>query len=58
VKSAFVEGDPRDGRLVALYGRAGVVVAAVGVNMIRALRGYRALVADAAPWASTIGGKA
>jgi hypothetical protein len=35
-----------------------VVVAAVGVNMIRALRGYRALVADAAPWASTIGGKA
>jgi NADPH-dependent 2,4-dienoyl-CoA reductase/sulfur reductase-like enzyme len=46
----IVEGDPHDGRLVALYGRAGVIVAAVGINMIRALRGYRTAVAEAAPF--------
>ncbi|MFH8468335.1 NAD(P)/FAD-dependent oxidoreductase [Streptomyces sp. NPDC017991] len=44
-----VEGGIAERRLVALYGRNGRVCAAVGVNMMRALRGYRAQVADAAP---------
>ncbi|WP_435863386.1 NAD(P)/FAD-dependent oxidoreductase [Streptomyces prunicolor] len=44
----IVEGGIADRRLIALYGRHGRVCAAVGVNMARALRGYRAQVADAA----------
>lgn len=46
-----VEGDPGERRLIALYGKGGITVAAVGINMIRALRGYRAAVAEAAPFA-------
>ncbi|GAA2528809.1 NAD(P)/FAD-dependent oxidoreductase [Winogradskya humida] len=53
-----VEGSTGEGRLIALYAKNGVVSAAVGINMIRALRGYRALVADAAPWTSVIEGAA
>ncbi|MDP9792991.1 3-phenylpropionate/trans-cinnamate dioxygenase ferredoxin reductase subunit [Catenuloplanes nepalensis] len=45
-----VEGAPSARRMLALYGRDGVVVAAAGINMVRALRGYRTLVADAASW--------
>ncbi|MFJ1647738.1 NAD(P)/FAD-dependent oxidoreductase [Streptomyces sp. NPDC088258] len=44
----IVEGSPAERRLVALYGRNGRVCAAVGVNMMRALRSYRPQVAGAA----------
>ncbi|MYR26586.1 MULTISPECIES: FAD-dependent oxidoreductase [unclassified Streptomyces] len=44
-----VEGDTASRRLVAVYGREGRLRAAVGVNMIRALRGYRPRVADGGP---------
>jgi 3-phenylpropionate/trans-cinnamate dioxygenase ferredoxin reductase subunit len=44
-----VEGSTAERRLIALYGRNGRTCAAVGVNMVRALRGYRAQVAAAAP---------
>lgn len=45
-----VEGDPAEHRFTALYGRAGRVCAAMGVNSVRALRSLRPLVADRAPW--------
>jgi NADPH-dependent 2,4-dienoyl-CoA reductase/sulfur reductase-like enzyme len=45
---AIVEGSVTERRLVALYGRGGVVRAAVGVNSIRSLRAARALVGN--PW--------
>ncbi|RDG37442.1 NAD(P)/FAD-dependent oxidoreductase [Streptomyces corynorhini] len=44
----IVEGGLAERRLIALYGRNGRVCAAVGVNMVRALRGYRPQVAEAA----------
>ncbi|MBC2865019.1 FAD-dependent oxidoreductase [Streptomyces mexicanus] len=44
----IVQGSFDDGKLVALYGKNGRVCAAVGINMMRALRGYRAQVAQAA----------
>uniref|UniRef100_A0AAU2W574 NAD(P)/FAD-dependent oxidoreductase n=1 Tax=Streptomyces sp. NBC_00008 TaxID=2903610 RepID=A0AAU2W574_9ACTN len=44
-----VEGSTAGRKLVALYGRDGRTCAAVGINMARALRGYRAQVAAAAP---------
>ncbi|MFE2374321.1 NAD(P)/FAD-dependent oxidoreductase [Streptomyces sp. NPDC059398] len=44
----IVEGGLTDRRLIALYAKRGRVCAAVGVNMVRALRGYRTQVADAA----------
>ncbi|MFB6549282.1 MULTISPECIES: NAD(P)/FAD-dependent oxidoreductase [unclassified Streptomyces] len=44
-----VEGSTAERRLVALYGKDGRTCAAVGINMVRALRGYRAQVAAAAP---------
>ncbi|WP_329453917.1 NAD(P)/FAD-dependent oxidoreductase [Streptomyces sp. NBC_01497] len=44
----IVEGSLTDRRLIALYATRGRVCAAVGVNMARALRGYRAQVAEAA----------
>ncbi|WNI21418.1 FAD/NAD(P)-binding oxidoreductase [Streptomyces sp. ITFR-16] len=43
-----VEGSTDERRLIALYGRAGRVCAAVGVNMVRSLRGYRPQVAEGA----------
>ncbi|MDT7614208.1 MAG: hypothetical protein QOF00_1655 [Pseudonocardiales bacterium] len=49
-----VEGDPAGRALVALYGRDGVVRAAVGINMPRPLRAARALVAAAAPWDTAV----
>lgn len=45
----IVEGSAAERKLVALYGRNGRTCAAVGINMVRALRGYRAQVAAAAP---------
>lgn len=44
----IVEGSTADRKLIALYGRQGRVCAAVGINMVRALRGYRVQVAEAA----------
>ncbi|MYV47147.1 FAD/NAD(P)-binding oxidoreductase [Streptomyces sp. SID2888] len=44
----IVEGSLTDRRLIALYTKRGRVCAAVGVNMMRALRGYRVQVAEAA----------
>ncbi|WP_327657403.1 NAD(P)/FAD-dependent oxidoreductase [Streptomyces sp. NBC_00483] len=44
----IVEGSHDERRLVALYGKGGRVCAAVGINMMRALRGYRPQVAEAA----------
>ncbi|MFJ2918519.1 NAD(P)/FAD-dependent oxidoreductase [Streptomyces sp. NPDC087307] len=46
----IVEGSPAERKLVALYGKDGRVCAAVGVNMMRALRDYRSQVAEAAPF--------
>ncbi|MFJ5291981.1 NAD(P)/FAD-dependent oxidoreductase [Streptomyces sp. NPDC088348] len=44
----IVEGAPEDRKLVALYADGGRVRGVVGVNMPRATRGYRALVAETA----------
>lgn len=46
----IAEGGLADRRLVALYAKDGRVCGAAGVNMPRATRGYRALVADCAPF--------
>jgi 3-phenylpropionate/trans-cinnamate dioxygenase ferredoxin reductase subunit len=45
----IVEGSAAERKLVAVYGRNGRTCGAVGINMVRALRGYRAQVAAAAP---------
>ncbi|WP_243794852.1 NAD(P)/FAD-dependent oxidoreductase [Saccharopolyspora gloriosae] len=45
-----VEGSLTERRLVALYGRQGRVCAVVGINMARAARGFRPLVAERRPW--------
>ncbi|CAK7287896.1 Ferredoxin reductase [Streptomyces misionensis JCM 4497] len=44
----IVEGSLSDRRLIALYAKRGRICAAVGVNMMRALRAYRTQVAEAA----------
>ena len=46
----IAEGGLQARRLVALYGRGGVVCATVGINMARPVRAARALVAAATPW--------
>jgi 3-phenylpropionate/trans-cinnamate dioxygenase ferredoxin reductase subunit len=46
----IVEGSLVDRKLVALYGKAGRVCGVVGVNLPRATRSCRALVAEAAEW--------
>jgi 3-phenylpropionate/trans-cinnamate dioxygenase ferredoxin reductase subunit len=48
----IAEGGLEARRLTALYGRDGVVCAAVGINMVRPLRAARALVAAATPWSA------
>ncbi|MDX6434066.1 MAG: hypothetical protein QOE54_6432 [Streptosporangiaceae bacterium] len=48
--SAVVEGDPAEGKFIALYGLQGAVVGALSWNMPRELRLYRQQVADRAPW--------
>ncbi|MCW2685350.1 MAG: ferredoxin reductase, partial [Mycobacterium sp.] len=50
----LAEGSLADRKLVAYYGRDGVVCAAVGINMVRPLRAARALVAASTPWAEVI----
>jgi 3-phenylpropionate/trans-cinnamate dioxygenase ferredoxin reductase subunit len=47
---AIAAGDLEARRLVAYYGRGGVVCAAVGINMAREARAARAVVAAATPW--------
>jgi NADPH-dependent 2,4-dienoyl-CoA reductase/sulfur reductase-like enzyme len=47
---AVVEGEPAEGRFIALYGWQGAVVGALGWNMPRQLRSYRRQVVDRAPW--------
>jgi NADPH-dependent 2,4-dienoyl-CoA reductase/sulfur reductase-like enzyme len=47
---AVTEGDPGEGRFVALYGWQGAVVGALGWNMPRELRLHRRQVVDRAPW--------
>lgn len=44
-----ISGSAQERRLVALYGRRGMVVGAVGVNMFRELPAARARVAASAP---------
>lgn len=51
----ITDGSLDDRKLVGLYGRAGRVRAAVGINMIRPLRAARALVAANAELASITG---
>jgi 3-phenylpropionate/trans-cinnamate dioxygenase ferredoxin reductase subunit len=48
----IAEGSLEDRKLVAYYGRDGVVCAAVGINMARPLRAARAVVAAATPWSA------
>lgn len=47
---AVVQGDPEEGRFVALYGWQGTVVGALGWNMPRQLRLCRQRVADRTAW--------
>jgi 3-phenylpropionate/trans-cinnamate dioxygenase ferredoxin reductase component len=49
-ESAVVEGDPSEGKFIALFGRQGAVVGALSWNMPRELRLYRQQVAGRAPW--------
>ncbi|WP_217567262.1 NAD(P)/FAD-dependent oxidoreductase [Streptomyces sp. GbtcB7] len=46
----IVEGSPADRRLIALYRKDAQVCGVVGVNLPRAVRAYRTLVAEAADW--------
>ncbi|MFE7568773.1 NAD(P)/FAD-dependent oxidoreductase [Streptomyces sp. NPDC057539] len=52
-----VEGAVVDRKLIALYGREGRVCGAVSVNMARAARPYRALVAEGADWETAVGAR-
>ncbi len=47
---AVVDGDVADGRFVAIYGRAGLIVGALAFSRPRLLMKYRGLIARAAPW--------
>ncbi len=57
-RTRIVEGGTAQGRLVALYGDDHRVSGVVGVNLPRQTRGYRALVADGAPWPQEVGAAA
>ncbi|TKD12260.1 NAD(P)/FAD-dependent oxidoreductase [Polyangium fumosum] len=48
---AVVEGDPEKRQFVALYGKNGKVIGALGWNAIKAIRAYRQFVVDGKPWA-------
>jgi NADPH-dependent 2,4-dienoyl-CoA reductase/sulfur reductase-like enzyme len=48
----IADGSLEARKLVAYYGRDGVVCAAVGINMVRPLRAARAVVAAATPWSA------
>ncbi|MFF7475720.1 FAD-dependent oxidoreductase [Streptomyces sp. NPDC008092] len=49
-----VEGDPSDGRFVALYRRDGKVTAALGVNRARSIQRYRGLILSGLRWADAV----
>ncbi len=49
-----VDGDPAAGVGVALYRRGDLLVGALGLNRIKALMGYRPLLADGATWAAAL----
>ena len=53
---AVVEGDIASGRYIAVYGRDGVLSAALGCGMPRQLRAWRQAVAEARPWQDILGG--
>jgi len=48
-----VEGSIAERKLVAVYSSQGRVTAVVGINMARAVRGYRPYVAERRPWPET-----
>jgi 3-phenylpropionate/trans-cinnamate dioxygenase ferredoxin reductase subunit len=54
----IAEGSLEARRLVAFYGRGGVVSGAVAINMARAVRDARAVVAAAPPWSTVAPGVA
>jgi NADPH-dependent 2,4-dienoyl-CoA reductase/sulfur reductase-like enzyme len=49
-----VDGDPREGVGVALYRRGERLIGALGLSRIKAVMGYRPLLADSAPWADAL----
>ena len=49
-----VDGDPASGVGVALYRKDDLLVGALGLNRIKALMGYRPLLADGATWATAL----
>ena len=51
---AVVEGDPEKRQFVALYGKNGKVIGALGWNAIKTIRSYRQLVVDGKPWADVV----
>jgi NADPH-dependent 2,4-dienoyl-CoA reductase/sulfur reductase-like enzyme len=51
---AVTEGSVAGRKLVAVYGKSGVVRAAVGINMARPVRAARALVATPIPWDAAV----
>ncbi|MET7246445.1 FAD-dependent oxidoreductase [Methylobacterium sp. EM32] len=53
---AIVQGSPRAGRFLAVYGRAGRTVAAVSVNAGRWLPAYEGPIRDGAPFPPITGG--
>lgn len=54
----IVEGSVAERKLIAVYGKDDRIRGAVGVNMARGIRRYRALVAEAAPWEAVVTSKA
>ncbi|MGE7416528.1 NAD(P)/FAD-dependent oxidoreductase [Methylobacterium tarhaniae] len=53
---AIVQGSPRAGRFLAVYGRAGRTIAAVSVNAGRSLPAYEGPIRDGAPFPPITGG--
>jgi NADPH-dependent 2,4-dienoyl-CoA reductase/sulfur reductase-like enzyme len=51
---AVTEGSLADRKLVAVYGKGGLVRAAAGINMARPVRAARALVAAPTPWDAAV----
>jgi NADPH-dependent 2,4-dienoyl-CoA reductase/sulfur reductase-like enzyme len=49
-----VDGDPREGVGVALYRRGERLIGALGLSRIKAVMGYRSLLANGAPWADAL----
>lgn len=49
-----VHGSVAEGRFIALYGRGGRLVAALGFNWARLVMGYRAMIAEGTSWQSAL----